>query len=315
MLTIYKHALLRLIPLLWCLGLSALLLSFFVSSPTAQAQVAKRGQLQITGTAQGHPGTQITLNGSNFDPNDTINLYFTNNGDSGQCTNNGNPADHGLQPFDNNATVTAQNDGTFTQTVTWPNAANTPNTQYYVCALSQNVHAFSSNAFTVLQQSNATANVTPASVAPGSQVTVTGSQWLPPQVLTVSIANGDNMTPIVSQTVTPGQDGNFSVQLTIPQTAQAGTYNVLVVATSDANLKVTKQNVLTITQATPTPAPTPTTAPTPTAAATTTPSPTTGNTPTTGGGGGSGLTTLIYVLGGIGVMMVIIGIVMFAAYR
>jgi hypothetical protein len=166
-----------------------------------------------------------------------------------------------------------------------------------------------------LQQSNATANVTPASVAPGSQVTVTGSQWLPPQVLTVSIANGDNMTPIVSQTVTPGQDGNFSVQLTIPQTAQAGTYNVLVVATSDANLKVTKQNVLTVTQATPTPAPTPTTAPTPTAAATTTPSPTTGNTPTTGGGGGSGLTTLIYVLGGIGVMMVIIGIVMFAAYR
>jgi hypothetical protein len=276
---------------------------------------ARRGQLQITGTAQGRPGTQITLTGSNFDPNDTINLYFTTNGDQAKCRNNGDLAGNGLQPFDTNPTITAQNDGTFTQTVAWPNAANTPNTQYYVCGLSPNVHALSSNAFTVLQESNATANVTPASVAPGSQVTVTGSQWLPPQVLTVSIANGDNMTPIVSQTVTPGQDGNFSVQLTIPQTAQAGTYNVLVVATSDANLKVTKQNVLTVTQATPTPAPTPTTAPTPTAAATTTPSPTTGNTPTTGGGGGNGLTTLIYVLGGIGVMMVIIGIVMFAAYR
>jgi hypothetical protein len=308
----YKHSLRRWIPLLWCLGLSVLLLSFFVSSPSALAQTAKRGQLQITSTTQGSPGTQITLNGSNFNPNDTVNLYFTTNGDQGQCTNNGNPQDHGLQPFDNNATFQAQNDGTFTQTATWPNAANSPNTQYFVCALSQNVHALSSNSFTVMQ-SNAAFDVTPTSVAPGGQITVTGSKWMPPQVLTVSVTTADNANTIASQTVTPGQDGNFSVQVTIPQTAQPGTYNVLVFATSNAALKVTKQGVLTITQATPTPAPTPTTAATPTAAVTATPTTTIGNTPTTGGGGG--LTILIYMLGGIGVMMVIIGIVMFAAYR
>ena len=153
MLSIYRHSLRRWIPLLWCLGLTALLLSFFISSPDALAQTAKKGQLQITnplvnGNAQGRPGAQITLSGSNFDPNDTVNLYFTTNGDPGQCATGGNPADHGLQPFDNNATVQAQNDGTFTQNATWPNAASTANTPYYVCALSQNVHALSSNAFT-----------------------------------------------------------------------------------------------------------------------------------------------------------------------
>lgn len=312
-----KHALRRLLPLCWCLGLAALLLSFFVSSPDALAVAAKRGQLQITnplvnGTAQGRAGTQITLSGSNFDPNDTINLYYTTNGDSGQCTNNGNPPDHGLQPFDNNATIQAQNDGTFTQTVTWPTGANSPNTPYYVCALSQNVHALSSNTFTVMQ-SNAAFNVTPASIAPGGQITVTGTQWLPVQLLTVSVTSTDGSQTVASQTVTPQQDGSFTAQVTIPQTAQAGTYNVLVFATGDATLKSTKQGGLTITQATPTPAPTPTIAPTPTHAVTATPTPATGASTT--GAGGSGLTILIYVLGGIGVMMVLIGIVMFMAYR
>src|SRR6478609_3532783 len=100
-------------------------------------------------------------------------------------------------------------------------------------------------------QSDAAFDFSPNTIAPGSQITVTGSHWLPPQLLTVSIGAGNNTTPIVSQTITPGADGNFSVQLTIPATAQPGTYNILVVATGDAALKVDKENVLTITQVTP----------------------------------------------------------------
>jgi hypothetical protein len=301
----------RLIPLFWCLGLGALVLTFFISSPDAQAQALRKGHLEITnplvnGNAQGRAGATITLKGNNFNSNDTINLYYTTNGDSGQCTNNGNPGDHGLQPFTNNATINAQDDGTFTQDVTWPDTANTPNTQYYVCALSDNVHALSTNSFTILQ-SDAAFVFTPNTVAPGSQVTITGTKWLPPQTLTVSISNGDNTTPVVSQTVTPGADGNFSMQLTIPDTAQPGTYNILVVATGDAALKATKQNALTITQATPTPDAT--TAPTPTVGPTPTPTPAPGNT-----GGGNALSMLIYAMGGIGVMLVIIGVVMFATY-
>lgn len=310
---IHKIYLKRLIPLLWCLGLGVLLMTFFVSSPTAHAEAARKGQLQITnplvnGTPQGRPGTSVTLQGSNFDGNSNITLYYTTNGDSGQCTNNGNPGDHGLQPFPNNATVTAQDDGTFTQTVTWPDTANSPNTQYYICALSDNVHALSTNSFTVIQN-NATFDFNPKTAAPGDTITVTGSQWTPPELLTVSIANGDNTNPLVSQTVTPGSDGNFSVQLTIPSSSQTqpGTYNVLVVAVSDATQKVIKQNALTITQ----PTPTPTVAPTPTA----TPAPAVTPTPTsTTGGDGGGLTMLIYAIGGIGVMLVIVGVVMFATY-
>jgi hypothetical protein len=302
----------RLIPLLWCLGVGALLLTFSISSPTAQAQALRKGHLEITnplvnGNAQGRAGTTITLKGNNFDSNDTIHLYYTTNGDSGQCTNNGDPGDHGLQPFTTNATINAQDDGAFTQDVTWPDAANTPNTQYYVCALSDNVHALTTNSFTIMQ-SDATFVFSPNTLAPGGQVPVTGTKWLPPQTLTVSIGTGNNTTPIVSQTVTPGADGNFSVQLTIPDNAQPGTYNIFVVATGDATLKATKSNALTITQATPTPQPT--TAPSPTVAPTPTPTATTGNT----GGGGNALTMLIYALGGIGVILVIVGVVMFAAY-
>src|SRR2546423_7864826 len=103
MLIMYKIYLRRLMPLLWCLGLGALLMTFFVSSPTVHAEAARKGHLEITnplvnGTPQGRPGATVTLQGSTFDGNDTVNLYYTTNGDSGQCTNNGNPGDHGLQP-------------------------------------------------------------------------------------------------------------------------------------------------------------------------------------------------------------------------
>jgi hypothetical protein len=157
-------------------------------------------------------------------------------------------------------------------------------------------------------------------------VTVTGSNWLPPQTLNVSIVVGNSdAPPVVTQTPASDANGNFSVTLTIPTNADTRVYAVNVYAQNESTPEMTAvdYNAVTVTiapTATPIPTPTPTTAPT------VTPTPTTastGITQTNNTGGPNTSTTnsgssaspmLLVVLGGMGFLLVMAGIVLFVMY-
>jgi hypothetical protein len=169
-------------------------------------------------------------------------------------------------------------------------------------------------------------NARPSTVPQGGQVTVTGLNWLPPQKLNVSIVVGNSdAPPIATQTPTSDDNGNFSVTLTIPANADTRVYSVSVYAQNEPTPEMTivENNAITVTAAptaTPIPSPTPTTVPT------ATPTPTTVSTGTnqtdnTGGtdisntnSGSSVSPMFLFVLGGVGILLVIAGIVLFVVY-
>ncbi len=303
----------RLALTLWCLLACTIFLHLVAPQAKADGPQVKITQPSVNGNAIGHPGTKVTITGSGFPAGNTLNLYTTPNGDPGKCTVNGDPAANGLISFATNPTVMVQGDSTFTVTATWPDNAATSTTAYYVCAATQGVQGLSSNTFTVAQP--VAINVTPTSVAQGDQVTVNGTNWLPPQQLNVSILAGDGSAPIASNVVMSGPDGTFSTILAIPGNAGAASYAVRVYATNETSMTATQNNALTVTQSA-TAAPTPTVAPSPTATATTQPTETpTPSTATTGGSGSASMVTFfIYFLGGIGTLFVLIGVIVFIVY-
>ena len=290
------------------------------TSPTATPQVT------ITlpsgaNPAIGHPGTKVHIAGTNFPPSMTVALYTTPNSDPTKCISGADTAGLGLTSFATSPTIMSQADGTFQIDPKWPNSAAIATTTYYICAISSDptgAHAISTTSFTVAQAVAIT--ITPQSstpVAPGGQVTIAGSNWLPPQAMTVSIVSPSQATAIVSDHVTSDAQGNFSIALTIPSTAPAGTYSVSVIADNEPTMKLTQPNAVVVASAatpTPTPAPSPTATATAQATVTPTPSPATGGNNGGGGGGGSGMTILIFALGGIGAILIIVGIVIFATY-
>ncbi len=308
-------------------GLIGSLLFFGIVAPlpaSAHTRRALAAQVSFTGTMLGHPGTKVHIAGSGFTPGSSVSLYTTASANAATCVNATNPVTAGLTPFSSSPTTTAQADGTLAVDTTWPNSASTATTAYYICALSTTAKALSSNTFTVAQPVTIDA-VTPASVAPGGQVTITGSNWLPVQPLDVAVGMGNNGTIAENNNVMPDGTGHFSVTLTLSATAQPQAYAVRVTAVNEQTMTLVNNNALTVTQAA-TPTPTPTTAPSPTpsptgvptATATATPTPpaNNGTTPTnTGGGGGNPLFTfLIFALGGLGTLLVIVGAIMYAVY-
>ncbi len=274
------------------------------------AHVAGNAQITIVQPMVGHPGTQVQISGSGFPQDGTLRLFTTPN--PGKCSGNGSPASLGLLPFNTSPTV-AVNNGAFTLNTTWPGNASIPATPYYICGIGPggqgpNFRTLSSNTFTVAQAVTVTVN--PASVAPGDQVTITGANWLPPQQLSVTIEPGGGGQAIATTAVNSDNNGNFTITLTIPATAQPGAYSVRVVAVNEVTMTQTQANALTIqNKATPTP----TTGPSPTAApsstVTTVPTPASGSN-TTGGPSNA----LFYVMGVIGVLLVIVGAALFVVY-
>jgi hypothetical protein len=288
----------------------ALVLFFLLAYLYAQpAHAAGNAQITIQ-PAMGRPGTQVQITGSGFPNDGTLRLFTTP--DPAKCTQAGSPASLGLLPFNTSPTVAVVN-GAFTINTTWPDNANTPTTPYYLCGVGPggqgpNFRTLSSNTFTIAQ--TVTVTINPTTAAPGDQVTITGANWLPPQPLNVSIVPGSGGQAIATAQVNSDNNGNFSVPLTIPATAQPGAYTVQVVAVNDAAMTATQTNALTVqNKATPTP----TTAPSPTAA----PSPTVmaSPTPTNGGNSSGGSSNVVfYAMGFLGFLLVIGGIVLFVVY-
>jgi hypothetical protein len=320
-----KSLLKHLYLLLYCLIGSFLFFNIVAPLPaSAHGHGVLAAQVSFTGTMLGHPGTKVHLTGSGFTPGSSVSLYTTASADATKCVNATNPVTAGLTPFSSSPTTTAQADGALVVDTTWPNSASTATTAYYICALSTTAKALSANAFTVAQPVTIDA-VTPASVTPGGQVTITGSNWLPVQPLAVAVVMGNSGAIAENNTVMPDGNGHFSVMLTLSATAQPQAYAVRVTAVNEQSMTLVNNNALTVTQAV-TPTPTPTTAPSPTpsptsvptATATATPTPpaSTGTTPTnTGGGGGNPLFSfLIFALGGLGTLLVIVGAIMYFVY-
>lgn len=270
------------------------------------------------GPVSGHPGTKVQITGTGFQPGSSINIYTTS--DTTQCTVN--TADN-LQAF-TPRTVKANGSGTFQINPQWPASSGQAGTTYYICAINNatGTATVSTTAFVVAPE--VTVAATTPSANPGDKVTITGKNWLPTQQLAVSITSNQGANSIVSgQTVSNPPDGSFSIDLTIPQGVQGGSYGVSVVAVNEQSLNTYRDNIITIntgTQATPTVSATPSPAATPTEVATATPA----ATPTavaSGGGGtstpGSGippLTLLIITLGALGIILVIVGLTMFVSY-
>ncbi len=317
----FKFLLKHFFLLLYCIIGSLLFFSALAPLPaSAHAHQALAAHLSLTGTTLGHPGTKVHITGTGFTPGSSVSLYTTATPDPANCINATNPVTAGLAPFSSSPTTTAQTNGSLAVDTTWPTSAATATTAYYICALSTTAKALSSNAFTVAQPVTIDA-VTPANIAPGGKVTITGSNWLPVQPLDVAVVTGNNKAIAENNNVTPNGNGQFSVTLTIPANAQPQAYSVRVVAVNEPTMMLTTNNALTVMQpATPTPSPTtapsptpsPTSAPTATATATPTPPASTGSSNT--GGGNTPFTFLLFALGGLGALLVVVGVIMFFVY-
>ncbi len=268
-------------------------------------------QPSVNGNAVGHVGTKIHIigsgfiAGSGFTPGTAVNLYTT--ADPAKCTATGFP---GLLPL-TLPTTTLQADGTFALDTTWPDNAAIATTNYYICVttpagVTPMATALSTNTFTVAPLQ--TISIAPPNAAPGGQVSITGVNWLPPQMITVAIVPATGTGVIVSQNVNSDINGNFNAALTIPANTPPGTYSVSVIAENETTLQVVENNAITVAAATPTPTVAPTPTPSPHITATATPSTNTSN---NGSGGG---TFLVFALAGAGVLLVIVGIILFVIY-
>ncbi|HZU03827.1 MAG TPA: hypothetical protein VFA10_29455 [Ktedonobacteraceae bacterium] len=317
----FNSSMKRFLLLFFC-GVVGLLLVTHLQAPFAYAANAQV-TITVPSPAMGHPGTKVHLDGSGFNPGQ-VNLFTTPNGDPAKCA----PGDPDLKRFATSPSVTAQADGTFSLDTTWPDTAATVGNAYYVCAIGPGtgITGLSNNTFTVVPQ--VSINVSPTSVAQGGQVTVTGLNWLPPQSITVAVVPPTQATAIVSNHVTSDANGKFSITLTIPANTPAASYSVSAIADNEPTLKALSDNILTVTVAptptpTPTPPPTPTPTPSPTAVPTAvvpTPTSNTGGTtapPAGNGTSSSGVSPssfLLFTLAGLGILLVIVGIILFVMY-
>lgn len=241
----------------------------------------------------GHPGTKVDITGQGFTPNSSVNLYTTIN--PNQCITGG-----ALTQFSSQIVEHIQSDGTFDLQTTWPSTASQPGTAYYVCAIASGQQGIASGqTFSVAP--NVTVNASTNTVNPGDSITITGDNWLPPNQLQVSIVSKQNTgdtNPAASTTATPDNNGHFSVNLTVDNNAQPGQYEVNVVASDEPTLTNQPSTTFITVNGQATPTATPTAAPN----------------PSTGGGsnGNGGLTALTFILGGLGLLCVIVGGIMFA---
>jgi hypothetical protein len=161
--------------------------------------------ITITPTS-GHPGTPITVTGSNFKLGATVTIFFdlNSNGllDSGESV----------------GTVTASSTGAFSTTVTAPTL---PFGAKDVSA-TDGVNTASPQTFTVTRA----ISLSPTSGPVGTSVTVSGSGFASGTAQVCFDSNNNNQCDESTVTVTVPASGTFTTTLTIPSVA-AGTYNIL----------------------------------------------------------------------------------------
>jgi hypothetical protein len=246
-----------------------LLVTLAPSSPTfaANAIIHWDSSMIYAGQNNGNPwgpvGENALVHGENFPSNRQLSILLapgnSNNGPS-VCKS----------PVATVGNVTTSDAGTFELHFSWPAAAGSVNDTYSICSIlasgTGGVASFRDDGpFTVLSSNAPGISVAPASLNPGSSVTVSGQNWVPPQQVSITIT-GSNQLASATTTSSGLNSGTFSVNISIPSGAQPGSY-VVSADTSNNLLHSGTQNINIAL------------APTPTATATATPTATPTDTP------------------------------------
>ncbi len=279
---------------------------------------------QNNGFAEGPVGAVVTVAGSGWASAAgpiTIDLVDTQLDASGQpgsaCTSapaNKRVAISDLQP----SPLKADKNDDFIATFTWPAGANTVGHSYWACGGQGGATFPGTDKYTVLGANPPSLSIGNTTTIPvKSTITVKGQNWLPGnQPVTVMLAPclACDAQPLLTQSTTAGNDGAFSVDITLPDQVTAGT-SLYVIASNNASspqvqpaLMVNGQNnapkITVVDQPTATPTPSPTVTNTPVPTRTTTGGAGTGN---TSNGSSNGL--LIVLLSALGVVLVLAAVV------
>lgn len=265
---------------------------------------------KYNGSASGPVKTDVTISAAGgWKAKTNITLSVTSFGAS--CTSNTIPATP-------DATITVNDDGSFTGAFLWPIGVNQPGT-YAVCASDNTNTNASSNAFTVLSSSNGSPSAAPllsiqtTAANTGDKITVTGANWLPPSTqvqLYLQDANssqdkGELLVTTVPTTISDG-NGNFQAEVTLPLD-RISSEVILGLAGPPLNsvypLTATTKSFTVVLAPTPTATVAPTVVPMPTVGSTTPKAPDKATTST------ASTKVLIVILGLIAAVLLIAGIV------
>jgi hypothetical protein len=213
--------------------------------------------------------------------------------------------------------VTVSGSGAFDFNFTWPGTAGSG--MYSICAYNTldglPVGNIDDGPFTVLSSSPPSVAVSRTSVGVGETITVTGKNWTPPQDVSVYIAacvDCDGPIVVAGTAHSSGlNSGTFSMTFTIPDAATPGAY----VAGAHAHGGVldvgpTGGKHVTITAA----VPTPTVEPSPTAQSTVAAGGGAGADNTDTGSGVGGVSPLVFILAGVGLLLLIALLILFATF-
>ncbi len=279
----------------------------------ARAQPAASPTLSIQRPTSGPVGAHIVGAAKNFTANHTFALGYSNTPGTGACTLN-------FTAIPNAPTVTVKNDGTATFTFVWP---DTDTGTYALCARDTSTsfptgNVQSTNQYVVLGTTAPAIQVMPApadngtptptssdTYYPGSQVQVTGTNFLPGGTTVGIFYSGvqSELGTLLTSGINADTQGGFSTTIKLPDARTGLLFLHAATLDSGNSLPPSLQADAQITvspQPTATPSPSPTAIPSPTATApATTPGTNTGGNgpPVAGIIGLSSLSVLLFALG------------------
>jgi len=284
-------------------------------------------QGQNNGNPEGPVGETAVVHGTGFTANQALELVVVA-GDSNSDATNCQLPSAGTSVLV--STLNTDASGNFNATFAWPADVGESGKvrKNSICSFSTDsdntlVSSRDDGPFTVLTDNKPAFSLSPARIAAGNSITVTGQNWVPAQPLNITIAScadcdpGSNNVASATTSSVGLNTGTFSVNVPIPATMAANNYVVNVTSQAgplDAfhiNGLGVKQLAITASTVTPTP----TTAPSPSVTAvstqTVTAAPTTTTNSNTGSSNGSGNSPLMIILIVFAVLLLIIGGIIF----
>jgi hypothetical protein len=270
-------------------------------------------------TVEGPVGTNVSVQGEGLTANAQYQVGYARK-DIG--------CQQGMRSFDNVSPAPAQQDGTLTATVTWPDSLNSIGSTYVICAQNasqlgepvvQSDESFRVDSadhpqFTLkAAATSATGTATPqpdGTFYLGQQVAITGKNFLPAgsklvaYLLTGQAGSPSGLLPplatplTTSAAITSQSDGGVTATVTLPDNIPTGSYFIYLVSdkgTSAILPALVASQPITIAQA-PAAQPTATVAPRPTATATAT-TKTSGGQPIAAIAGLGGLSVVLFIAG------------------
>lgn len=279
-------------------------------------------------TVEGPVGTNVSVRGEGLTANAQYQIGYARADIGCQV---------GMRGFDGVSPAPAQQDGTLTATVTWPDSLNSIGSTYVICAQNasqssepvvQSDEPFRVDAAdhaqltlkAVTTSATGTATATPqpdGTFYLGQQVAITGKNFLPAgsklvaYLLTEQATSASDLLPskatplAASAAITSQNDGGVTATVTLPDNIPTGAYLIYLVSDNGTQTllpALVASQPITITQA-PAPQPTATVAPRPTATGP-------GTTKTTSSDQPIGA---IVGLGGLSVVLFIVGVALLAS--